>query len=266
MSLVQKISNFTLADATGFEKLKRDLLILNDASAQTRALFDFGNPYCRNLAATSLANGTAIPNLVDGAIAGSAEGALSLNSKAATFDATDTDAFLPGDAFDLLNYPAATGFLVYVWITGDPSTDATFRNAIAGYAATGTQNQWWFYQNGSTFGVVVKNATLEVAAVNGSPCLLTIRAEVVAGNLDTRYYVNTTSSSVYTASNPVPHFDPTTINPAAVPRAGKGSGANMGNNWKGQLHRLGLVTYDPATFDVPAFIAAEIAQNASRFA
>lgn len=229
-----------------------------------RALFDFGLPSTP----TSFAAGGVLPNLIVGKDAGSI-----------TFSVSDVDTYkgirqaatsgdyraYVSDAFNPAEMGSSPSFFVSAWITAIALSD------YAGVACCADDNtlagrswRWLGMANGSIItnftgngGATDYPVTIAGALEVGVPHLITmVCTKTTATTFALSYYVDATLKG---AISGIYGF----VNPTRVPNfcysPGQGSAQRM------ILHRARARKFDPAYFDVNAWLAAEIAANGSRW-
>lgn len=265
MTVVTKLTDFSLADSTGFIKLQRDALALEG----TLSLFDFATTYVF-ADGTGLASGDTLNNLaLNGASAAVVSDFLGDASAERGLPLTTAGGRLDLDSnFNLLNIPASTSFIIQVWLTKGATENAGY-NAIIGHAfQTGGYHQWSLHQvnGGDNFMIQVGGGVEQItqvvsgALITAEPMLITIMFADTASGYDVGIYLG--SSLTKTGSLAAGFNDPTVGNPGTVPAIGYMVG--FSDDWLGTVHRAHIATVE-SDFDVAAYIESDIAQNSERF-
>ncbi|WP_126977487.1 hypothetical protein [Frigidibacter oleivorans] len=233
------------------------------------ALFDFA----LEDQADTIAAGADVPGLIFDQDAGHA-GAVAFTgveaAKGLVFDpaAGTRRLYLPPAQFDLAQLGSEASLLISTWLTH--RAGGTSLSSIIGHAyLNSSQHQWsLLFETGNTITAAVNAATsgtrFGTTVTPDVPVLLTILCrrksagtfekllyrddELVAAGADTAYPFN---SVTQVGAN----FDPII----------GGLGSYVAG-WKGTVHRVRIRKIDPENFDIDAYLAAEIAANAGRFA
>lgn len=220
---------------------------------------------------TTIPNGGTLSNLVvGGASAGPAVGTLSAGTAIAAAKGIDFSSSVGAyeylklpSCYDLNTLGSEPSVVISKWIT--PKNTGASLNFITGFAyQVGSECQWAVAQDNTANRLRVGTYGLWVyvpVTVN-VPVLITIFVQRTgAGTFAFKVYKN--AEFVGSVSSTYPFRSPVSGSPAPVPSIGWGS--SWAANWLGVTHRSQLIKVDPA-FDIAAWLAAEIAANASRWA
>lgn len=213
-----------------------------------------------------LATGGTVPNIVQGkpvaSCTSSLAGATIQAAKGLNFGSASGGAEvinLPAD-FELRNLGSEPSFVLSMWMTSHASTTTAYP-PIAGNAVS-TDQQWYINHRGTadTIGVYLDPVRHDFTIPLNTPTLVTMAViRSSAGAFTRKTYRNGEVMGTQTGTYPFREVSDS----GSAPRLGFLTG--FGVDWNCTLHRLQLLKVDPA-FDAPAWIAAEIAANASRWA
>lgn len=229
-----------------------------------RALYDYST------LGDSIASGGAVDNLIvggaDGVMTGMAAASI-VSNKGIRKTLTTSVWFGLGTEFDLLNaaYGSEPSIVVSAWMTHNDLT--TNVAGVLGYASSAGSNCQWQWavttDAGCNFRATVNGLHVVTTLTLGVAYLHTLYfRRTAAGAYEVRVYIGSTLIGTITGQS-YPFRSPPAGGGSPLPAFGWAQGYSPA--YLGTLHRAQAFQVDPATFDVAAWLAEEIANNAARF-